>query len=170
MIKTNNSLRDQERNNAPMVEIFGGMFALMMVLFLLFNLFSQASLVERLEASSDEGLYKVGWDAHGSGYVIITFPDELRIVETGEAIERSEICKPGSPFIKYARKTYSVEKQQLIFALLEGSVRTMAKARDCMLRIMPKKLLNIGWIMATGELLKSVSLEDIPPYIDKAIE
>ncbi len=170
MIRTNDSLKDQERNKAPMVEIFGGMFALMMVLFLLFNLFSQASLIERLEAFSDEGLYKVGWGAHGAGYVIITFPDDLRIVETGEVLEKNEICESGSPFIDYARKIYNVEKQQLIFALLEGSVQTMAKARNCMLRIMPKKLLNIGWIIADRELLKSVSLEDIPPYIDKAIE
>ena len=170
MIRTNNSLGDQERNNAPMVEIFGGMFALLMVLFLLFNLFSQASLIERLETSSNEGLHRVGWGAHGSGYIVITFPGELRIIETGEAITKGEICNADSPFIDYARKTYSVKKQQLIFVLLEGSVKTMAEARNCMLRIMPKKPLNIGWIIADEELLKSVSLDDIPAYIDKAIE
>ncbi len=170
MIRTNNSLRDQENNNAPMVEIFGGVFALLMVLFLLFNLFSQASLLERLETSADEGLYKVGWGAHGSGYVIITFPDELRIIETGEVVERGEICKPASAFTKYARKVYNSKKRQLIFTLLENSVATMAEARDCMLRIMPNQLLTIGWIMANEELLKSVLLDDIPSYIDKVIE
>ncbi len=170
MINSHNSLRDQEKNNAPMVEIFGGVFALLMVLFLLFNLFSQASLMERLETSADEGLYKVGWGANGSGYVVITFPDELRIIETGEVVERGKICKPGSAFIKYTRKIYNAKKQQLIFTLLEDSVLTMAEARNCMLRIMPNKLLTIGWIMANEELLKSVSLDDIPSYIDKVIQ
>lgn len=169
MIRTNNSLRDQEKNNAPMVEIFGGVFALLMVLFLLFNLFSQASLMERLETSSEEGLHRVGWGAHGSGYVVITFPDELRIIETGATVEKGEICKPGSAFVDYARKIYNSKRQQLIFTLLEGSVATMAEARNCMLKIMPNKLLTIGWIMANEEFLKSVSLNDIPAYIDKVI-
>ena len=170
MIRSNNSLRDQEKNNAPMVEIFGGLFALLMVLFLIFNLFSQASLVERIEASADEGLYKVGWGAHGAGYVVVTFPDELRIIETGESVEKGEICELESPFVQYARKVYQAKKNQLIFTLLEGSVSTMAEARNCMLRIMPDKPLTIGWIMADRELLKAVSLDDIPSYIDKAIE
>ena len=170
MIRTNNSLRDQEKNNAPMVEIFGGVFALLMVLFLLFNLFSQAALMERLETSSEEGLHRVGWGAHGSGYVVITFPDELRIIETGETVEKGKICRSDSAFVSYARKIYNSKKQQLIFTLLEGSVATMAEARNCMLRIMPNKLLNIGWIMANEEFLKSVSLNDIPAYIDKVIK
>ncbi len=170
MVRTNNSLRDQERNNAPMVEIFGGVFALLMVLFLLFNLFSQASLMERLETSSDEGLYKIGWGAHGSGYVVITFPGELRIIETGEVVEKGKICKPGSAFIQYARKVYNAKRRQLIFTLLENSTTTMAEARNCMLRIMPGKQLTIGWIMANEELLKSVTLDDIPAYIDKVIQ
>ena len=170
MIRSTSSLRDQEKNNAPMIEIFGGVFALLMVLFVLFNLFSQAALLERLETSTDEGLYKVGWGAHGAGYVVITFPDDLRIIETGEAVNRGEICKPGSPFTKYARKVYESKQNQLIFTLLEGSVATMAEARNCMIKIMPNKRLTIGWIMANEELLKSVSLDDIPSYIDKVIE
>ena len=169
MIKTTNSLHDQEKNKAPMVEIFGGVFALLMVLFLLFNLFSQASLIERLETSADEGLYKVGWGAHGTGYVVITFPDELRIIETGETLSKGELCTPGGAFVNYARKVYDSKKKQLIFTLLEGSVATMAEARNCMLRIMPNKQLNIGWIIADRELLKSVSLDDIPPYIEDVV-
>ena len=170
MVRTNDSLRDQERNKAPMIEIFGGVFALLMVLFLLLNLFVQASLMERLETFSEEGLYKVGWGKHGSGYVVITFPDELRIIETGEAIEKDKICLPDSAFIRYAHKVYNSKKNQLVFTLLEGSVNTMAKARNCMQRIMPDRSITIGWIIANEELLKSVSLDDIPAYIDKAIE
>ena len=170
MVRTNASLRDQERNKAPMIEIFGGVFALLMVLFLLLNLFSQASLMERLETTSDEGLYKIGWGTHSAGYVVITFPDELRIIETGEAVAKNDICKPGSAFVKYARQVYNSKRNQLIFTLLEGSTATMAKARNCMLQVMPDRQLTIGWIIADEELLKSVSLDDIPGYIDKVIE
>ena len=49
------SARDQESNGAPMVEIFGGLFALLLVLFLIMNLLSQAALVERIAAGLDEG-------------------------------------------------------------------------------------------------------------------
>ena len=170
MRRTHNSLEDQERNSAPLVEIFGGLFALLMVLFLLFNLFSQAALLERLETTSDEGLYRIGWGAHGAGYVVIAFPEELRIIETGESVKRGEICKPGSPFIPYALKTYNTARNQLIFALLEGSVATMAEARNCTIQVLPGRVLSIGWIVADSEVLKSVSLNDIPPYIEKVIK
>ena len=167
---SDSSLNDQEKNNAPMIEIFGGIFALLLVLFLLINLLSQAALIERLETTSDEGLYKIGWGASGSGYVIITFPGELRIVETNEIIVRGKICQPESPFVRYAQEIYNAKKKQIIFTLLENSVGTMAEARNCMLKIMPNRLLNIGWIIANQELLKSVSLDDIPAYIKKAVQ
>ena len=170
MKKFFDSLSDQEDNNAPMVEIFGGVFALLLVLFLIINILSQASLLERLETASDEGLYRVGWGASGSGYVIITFPDELKIIETRKTVKKGEICKPQSPFVEYARKIYTNKKQQIIFTLLENSMPTMTEARECMLKIMPNRPLNIGWIMANNELLKSVSLDDIPAYIKKAIK
>ncbi len=170
MKKDHDSLNDQKENNAPMVEIFGGIFALLLVLFLIINVLSQATLLERLEASSEEGLYKVNWGVSGSGYTVITFPNKLRIIETNETIPQGEICLPNSPFVKYAGKIYNAKRQQLIFALLEGSVTTMAEARNCMLEIMPNRLLHIGWIIANNELLKSVSLDDIPAYIEKVIK
>ncbi|MGU9977947.1 MAG: hypothetical protein ACNYNY_04625 [Candidatus Oxydemutatoraceae bacterium WSBS_2016_MAG_OTU14] len=169
-MRNHDSLSDQKENNAPMVEIFGGVFALLLVLFLIITVLSQATLLERLEANSDEGLYKIGWGASGSGYTVITFPSELRIVETNELVVKGEICKPDSPFVRYAQKIYQSKKQQLVFALLEGSVPTMAEARNCMLKIMPNKRLNIGWIIANNELLKSVSLDDIPAYIKRVIK
>lgn len=170
MKKFFDSLADQENNNAPMVEIFGGVFALLLVLFLIINILSQASLLERIENTSDEGLYRIGWGAAGSGYVVITFPDELRIIETREAVAQSDICKPKSAFVRYARKVYAAQKKQLIFTILEDSLPTMAAARNCMLKIMPNRALHIGWIIADNELLKSVSLDDIPAYIKKAVQ
>lgn len=163
------SLRDQERNNAPSVEIFGGVFALLLVLFLLINTFSQAALQERLSDINEGGAYKVDWGTRGSGYVVITFPGELRIVETSEAVRKDAVCDDGSPFVRYARKLYQTGNKQIVFTVLENSVATMAAARNCMMRIMPGKHLTIGWIIADRELLKSVSLDDIPPYIDEVI-
>jgi len=160
---------DQEANGAPMVEIFGGIFALLLVLFLLMNLFSQAALIERLEVASDEGLYRVGWGASGAGFVVLAFPAELRIVETGDAVAGGDICAPNSPFVPYVRRIYQAERQQIIFAILEGGVPTMAKARNCIMRALPDRELSIGWIVANDELPKSVSLDDIPALVRESV-
>lgn len=164
------SLRDSERNNAPMIEIFGGVFALLLVLFLLINLFSQASLQERLEEINEGGDYRVSWGTRGSGYTIITFPSELRIVETNETIKYDNICKPNDPFVAYTKKIYSKANQQLIFTITEESIPVMAKARNCIRRVLPNRHIAIGWIIAERELLKSVNLNDIPPYISDVIK
>ena len=163
-------MRDQESNNAPMVEIFGGVFALLLVLFLIINLFSQAALLERLEEASDSGLYRVGWGASGTGFVVLAFPSEIRIVETGESVANDKLCQLGDPFVAYVRKVYRSEKQQLIFAILEQGVSTMAAAHACMRKALPNRNIAIGWIIANNELLKSVSLNDIPAFIKKAVE
>ncbi len=153
-----------------MVEIFGGVFALLLVLFLIINLFSQAALIERLEEATDSGLYRVGWGSSGTGFVVIAFPSEIRIVETGETVAGDQLCRPGSPFAAYVRKTYRSEKQQLIFAILEQGVTTMAAAHACMRKTLPDRRIAIGWIIANNELLKSVSLQDIPAFIKQAVE
>lgn len=163
-------LGDQESNTTPMIEIFGGIFALMLVLFLIINLLSHNALVERLETAADEGLYRVGWGANGTGFVVITFPQELRIVETAKTIPAGSICNPSSPFVSYIRHVYQSQKQQIIFAILENSVSTMAEARNCIMDSLPGQTLAIGWIIANNELLKSVSLNDIPSFIKKAVE
>ena len=160
--------REQD-SGTPMVEIFGGIFALLLVLFLIMNLMTQASLVERLEAAKDEGLHRVGWGASGAGFVVLAFPSELRIVETGEVVAAGEICRPGSAFTRYTRRIYQAEKQQLIFAILSGGVGTMARARNCVMQVLPDRVLSIGWIIANDELLKSVALGDIPAFVQEAV-
>ena len=170
MVRYRDSLRDSERNNAPMVEIFGGVFALLLTLFLMINLFSQMSLQERLDNINEGGKYKVSWGAQGRGYTLVTFPSELRIVETGETVKYDGVCKPNSPFVAYTKKIYGQPKQQLIFTITEGSVAMMAKARNCVMQILPNRHITIGWIIADRELLKSVNLDDIPPYIKDVID
>ncbi len=158
-------LRRQEENNAPLLALFGGIFALLLVFLLLVNLLFEESLRERLEQAEEKGLYRIQSEYGGEGFVVITFPETLRIVETGEGVQRGRICEESSVFVQYARRVYSKDRKQLVFALLEGSVSTMAEARGCIRQLMPNRPLNIGWIMADNELLKSVSLDDIPPYI-----
>ena len=168
-MRNHDSLRDQESNNAPSIEIFGGVFALLLVLFLLINTFSQASLNERLSDINEDGAYKVDWGAQGSGYIVIAFPGDLRIVETFETVRQDAVCEEDSAFVRYARKVYQSKNKQIVFTILEDGVATMAAARNCMMQIMPGKILTIGWIIADKELLKSVSLDDIPPYIEEVI-
>ena len=161
---------ERGENNAPMVEIFGGLFALMLVLFVIVNLLSEASVRERLEQTSEEGLYRINWGRSGSGFVVIAFPDSLRIVENNIAVPLSRVCAPDSPFVDYARRIYGVPKQQIVFTVLERSVPAMRAARDCIGAVMGNRPLTIGWIIADREMLKSVSLDDIPPYIEEAIQ
>lgn len=157
-------------NDTPLIEIFGGIFALMLVLFLIISFFTQSSLVERLESASEEGLYRVGWGTNGTGFVVLAFPDEIRIIESSQTVPAVAVCQPGSPFVSYAQNIYSRPKQQIIFAILENSAPTMAKARNCIAAIMPNRTVSIGWLIANNELLKSISVNDIPPFIKKAIE
>lgn len=164
------SLGAQERNNAPMMAIFGGAFALLLVLLLVINMLSEASVRERLDELGEGGQYRINWQQGGEGFVVMTFPGVLRIVETGESVVRGRICEQDSPFVEYAKRVYQGNRKQIVFAILEGSVSTMSEARNCIRALMPKRLLNIGWIIASNELLKSVNLNDIPPYIQNFVE
>ena len=70
----------------------------------------------------------------------------------------------------YIRRVYQAQRQQIIFAILEGSVPTMAEGRNCIMRTLPGQTVAIGWIIANDELLKSVSLNDIPAFVKQAVE
>ena len=52
-----------------------------------------------------------------------------------------------------------------MFFLLEGSIGAMFEARECLRGMWPERVLTIGWVIADNELLKSVSLDDIPAHI-----
>jgi hypothetical protein len=164
------SLILQEQNNAPMLSIFASIFGLLLVFLLLVNLLSEATIRERLERSAGEGVHHLNWSDGGKGFVVISFPESLRIIETGEGLAYGSICKPGSDFISYAEQVYQQRKDQLIFVILEGSVPVMAEARNCLAELMPNRSVNISWIMADQELLKSVLLGDIPSYIQEQIQ
>ena len=155
----------QEENNAPMMAIFGGVFGLLLVFLVVVNLYSDAAQRERLERGDEDGLYRIERLDGGSGFVVITFPGELRIIETGASINPATVCDDGGAFPDYARRVYENDGDQLVFFMLEGSVSTMAIARECLRRMWPGQTLTIGWVIADNELLKSVTLGDIPGYI-----
>ena len=159
------ALARQEENNAPMMAIFGGMFALMLVFLLLVNVYSSEAVRERLDRASEHGLHRIERMDGGAGYVAIVFPGEIRIVETGAVAPAGSLCEPGAPFREYAQRTYAAERDQIVFFLLEGSIGTMFEARECLRRIWPDRVLTIGWVVADHELLKSLSLDDVPEYI-----
>ena len=145
--------------------LFGGIFALLLVFFLIINLLSEVSLRERLEQAGGQGLHRINQLYGTDGYVVITLPDTLRIIETARGVSRGQICQPGGVFPRYARDVYTRRNKLLVFMILEGSVSTMSEARDCLRQLMPGRRVNIGWLMADNEFLKSVSLDDVPSYI-----
>ena len=149
------------------IEVFGGVFAILMVLFLIINLLSTARLEERLDRLSDEGDFKIKWGEHGNGFVIITYPESLFIIETGKFEKYDDICSPKSEFIDYTRKVYSQKKSQIIFAVLDNSVGTMRKARDCIQETYKGKRVSIGWMIVDKSTMTAINLGDMPYYIDK---
>ncbi len=153
-----------------MMAIFGGVFGLLLVFLVVVNLYSEAAQRERLERGGEDGLYRIERLDGGSGYVVIAFSGELRIIETGASVSPESVCAAGSPFVDYARRVYENDGQQLVFFILEGSVTTMAAARECLRRMWPERVLTIGWVIADNELLKSVALNDIPDYIREYTE
>ncbi|MGI9310768.1 MAG: hypothetical protein ACR2P7_04445 [bacterium] len=159
------TLARQEENNAPMMAIFGGVFALMLVFLLLVNLHSSATVRERIERASESGLYRIERMDGGAGYAVLVFSDSLRIVENGADARRGEICAADGAFVRYASRVYAQDNEQIVFFLLEGSVGAMAEARECLRGLWPQRALTIGWVIADNEFLKSVSLDEIPSYI-----
>lgn len=155
----------QEENNTPMMAIFGGVFGLLLVFLVVVNLYSDAAQRERLEHSSKDGLYRIERLDGGSGYVVIAFQGELRIIESGISVAPDAVCAATSPFVDYARRVYENDGDQLVFFILENSIPTMAMARECLRQMWPQQTLTIGWVIADNELLKSVALGDIPDYI-----
>ena len=159
------ALARQEENNAPMMAIFGGVFALMLVFLLVVNVYTGEAARERLDRASEDGSYRIERLDGGAGYVVIVFPGEVRIVETGGGVPGEGLCEPGSAFRDYARQVYARRASQIVFFLLEGSIATMFEARECLRRMWPARPLTIGWVIADDEFLKSVSLGEIPDYI-----
>ncbi len=156
--------------DAPMVEVFGGALALLIIIFILINLIVTQDIRAMLDRSTEDAKFKVSWQNGTEGLVVISYPDKLRIIETNESIPRSEICTPNNPFLRYVENIYNnSQNQQLIFAILDNGVETMAIARNCMRARWAQRVINIGWIIANQDLLSTVRLQDLPARIKKSL-
>ena len=166
------ALSHQEENHAPMMAILGGVFALMLVFLLVVNLFASDAARGRRDQMVEHGVHRIEAGDGTSGYLVIVFPDSLRIVETDTSMPPRAICKPRGAFVNYAQQVYGVKDDQLVFIVLEGSTGTMRAARDCLRRLSmwEDEKLKIGRVIADDEFRKSVSLDEIPPYISESAE
>lgn len=149
------------------IEVFGGVFALLLVLYVIMNIFSSSRLEERLDELSNNGEYKISWGEHGDGYVVLAYPDSIFIIENGNFIPHNNICKKGSSFYRYATSVYEGDQKQIIFAILDNGVETMRIARDCLQSIYPKKKVSIGWMIIDDQTMKSIKINDIPYYLEE---
>jgi hypothetical protein len=157
-------------SSLSIIEVFGSAFALLIVIFLILNMLSEAKIQKRLENSIEEGSYKISWQNKGEGFIVIAFPEKLLIIEKAKNVNTNQLCEANSPFVKYAKEKYKSQKKQIIFAIVQGGVATMKVARDCLMTTFPKKAISVGWIIANDELLKAVSIDQIPAHIKKAIQ
>ena len=156
--------------NTPIVEIFGGAFALLLILFLIINTIVDTEINAMLDDAVEEAAFKVSWESGAEGFVVISFADRLHILETNTSVTKDKICSPNSKFIKYVQDIYRHRNKQIIFAITEGGVSTMAMARNCMMANFPSKPMLIAWIIANKELLKVIDLQDIPAQIKQSVK
>lgn len=157
--------------DAPIVEVFGSALALLIIILVISNIVITQDIRAMLDRSTEGAKFDVSWQDGSQGFVIITYANKLRIIESNQALNQNEICKSNSPFLQYAEKIYdNNDKQQLIFAITEKGVTTMAIARECLRTHYPKRRISIGWIIANKDLLSTVRLQNLPSYIKKTIK
>lgn len=156
--------------DAPMVEVFGGTLALLIIVFILLNIIVSQDMQRMLDRSTEAAKFNVSWQNGSEGFVVVNYPSKLRILETNETVVKNDICLPGSPFLRYVERIYnSGGQQQIIFAITEKSVATTAIARNCLREHFPGRVISIGWIIANRDLLSTVRLQDLPARIKRTI-
>ena len=157
--------------DAPVVEIFGSTLALLIIILVISNIIVSKDIRAMLDRSTEGAKFNVSWQDGSQGFVIITYTNKLRIIETNQSLKANEICEDNSPFIQYVEKIYNnSSKQQLIFAITEQGVKTMAIARECLRTHYPQRRIAIGWIIANKDLLSTVRLKSLPAHIKKTIK
>ena len=156
--------------DAPIVEVFGGALALLILVFILLNVVVSEDMQMMLDRSTEGAEYKVSWQDGSEGLVVIVYPGRLKILETNETVARAAICQPGSPYLRYVERIYGSEgRQQIIFAITEQGVSTTALARNCLRTRFPGRIISIGWIIASRDLLSTVRLNELPARIKRTL-
>lgn len=164
----NRRLRYQNDVDTPTIEVFGSALALLIIIFILASFINTKNIVAMIDRSTEGAKHKVVYEDGSEGFVVLTYSSKIRILETNETIAKDNICLSGSPFIKYIEKIYH-NKKQIIFAISDNSVSTMAVARECLRTRFLNRSVNIAWIIANKDLLSSVRLQDLPAHIKRSI-
>ncbi len=162
-----NSSRFVRSIDVPMIEIFGATLALLMIIFSFIQIVVSSDIRSVLERSLDDAIYRVSW--HGTqmeGLVVLSWADKLSILETNTVITADQICTSGE-WLEYVGSIYGQRNKQIIFAILDGGVGTMAVARECMRRAYPNRLISIGWMVLNKETMRSLRLNELPAYLKK---
>ena len=153
--------------DVPMIEIFGATLALLMIIFSFIQIVVSSDIRSVLERSLDDAIYRVSWrGTQMEGLVVVAWPKKLTILETSEVIPTKDICRSGQ-WLGYVSNIYGQRNKQIIFAILDGGVGTMAIARECMRQANPNRLISIGWMVLNRETMRSVRLNELPAYLKK---
>ena len=160
----------EEKSDTPMIEIFGGLFALLVVLLVVISLFTTVQFQKRTEAINTEGKFSIGLDQQSDGLVVIAHEWGLYLPLSNTKLPIQAICENNSVFIRFAREVYQGKGKQLIFSILEGGEPVMAIARQCLMTRLPNQKMTIGWMILDNELLKSIDQGDIPDYIERTLD
>lgn len=122
-----------------------------------------------LEAQVDEGDYRISWPGGTSGWVILSYSDRLKVVETQATAFTGHICEADSVFVSYAQLRYLNTGDKLIFAIFEGGEPSFVEARSCLIDRFENIPLRIGFIIADREFLKSIAVNQIPLHIETVL-
>ena len=148
----------------PLVEVFGGAFAVLIVLFLIIRLFSGVLQTRMLKPDSAEGPVRIAWVGGGSGWTVIARPDRVNVIEGGSEALKSRICAERSPFRRFVKRKYAEGQSRIALVILDGGVDVALEARNCIHQLAGTEL-KLSWIIVDAELLKSLSVNQIPPYV-----
>ena len=171
MRKSYRKASQAQDSDTPVIEVFGAALALLIILLVLVNTIVTQDIQAMLDRSTEGAEFKVSWQDGSEGLVVLSYKDKLRILETNTEVAKADICSAGSPFLDYVENIYAAgSSQQIIFAILDMGVDTMAIARDCLRLRWQNRPISIGWIIANQDLLGSVNLQDIPARIKRTIQ
>lgn len=147
----------------PLAEVFGGAFALLITLFLIIHNLAGVASPRMLPPRSDAGPAQISWLSQGGGWTVIVRPDKVRIVQDGSEAMQGQICTPKSPYREFIKQRYR-EQKNVVLVVLDGGVDVALEARNCIWDVVGERS-QIGWIVADTELLKSLSVDQIPPEV-----
>lgn len=149
----------------PLVEIFGGTFAVLLVLYVLVSLFSGAVRSRMLDLDVPFGPYRVEWPGGNSGYVILVFGDKVKIAETKKEVFRGHICEDNRDFVPYARQVYLAKREKLIFVIQPGGIRLFKEAHKCLRHIFRPQQVDVAWVILDDEVEKEIYASSLPWFI-----